>query len=1493
MRKLITCLMAFTLIVFQCLAQDFILQKDIAAFTKVRYSAVDWGDYNNDGYLDLLIAGHAGSSGDTRIYKNNGGNSFSHQADIALTGIYDGDVKWGDYDNDGDLDLVLTGWSIGGAVSQVYKNNGSNNFVLQSGIALTGLYKSSADWGDYDNDGDLDLLLSGYTGSERVSKIFRNNGNNSFTDQTGHGLTGISNGSAEFGDYDRDGDLDVLLSGTNGSSPETVIHRNDGNNSFTKMTGITLTNVQNSCAVWGDFDSDGYPDIILSGWTGGGNITKIYKNNGSGSYNEQGDITLPGLNLSSATWGDYDNDGNLDFIINGFHGVEGRVSKLFKNAGAGGFTEVGDETLTGISDGFSAWGDYDNDGALDLIITGDSSAQEVTWIYRNTISVSNTAPSAPDGLTSYIQGDTAYIRWNKSTDNETPQDGLTYNVYITGSDGDTLVGSMSDIATGFRRIAACGNAEHDTSRMITGLKDGIDYTWSVQSIDNGFMASAFAPEQHLGEAFTEQTDITLPGFSTGDLAWGDYDNDSYLDILLAGYGVSGRIAKVYRNNGNNTFTVQAGISIDPLYYGAVAWGDYNNDGYLDILQTGRNISADYFSKIYRNNGNNTFSEQTGISITGVSNGSVDWGDYNNDGNLDFIMKGLTESMDRICKIYKNNGDNTFTEQTNIILPGIDHGTIKWGDYNNDGYLDILINGSTGSENISKIYKNNGNNSFTEQTDIILIGLGTSSGSWGDYNNDGYLDILLTGGYGGPNKLSIVYRNNGNNSFTEQTGIVLTGVSDCSSSWGDYDNDGYLDIFLTGSNSLDTKVTMIYKNNGDNTFSELPAINLPGLTSSSVEWGDYDNDGDLDILLAGYNENVERIAKIYKNNAGVPNTPPSPPTGLSTESYSDSVRLSWNRATDNETPACGLSYNVYIYMEGGDTIWNSMSNNNTGHRKIPALGNTQSDTTWTIDNLEMGIYYWSVQSIDHGFAGSPFATEHSFTISPAPRPEATDKEACYGETVPDLTATGENIKWYSDEELLTLAGTGNNFSTGESEPGTYIYYATQTMYEIESEPDTVTLTIHQLPSADVTDSVNVSCFGMANGSATVTPSGGKAPYSYQWDDDDLTTDPIVTGLSGETWYHVTVTDSNSCTAIDSVILEAPESMIIDLEYSEKICPGSTDGTVSVNVSGGTPPYTFSWSNGGFLSTIEDLPSGTYKVTVTDDEGCIAIDSVTITELDTYAGPKICMVTVINHNQSWKNLIVWEKDYGEGIASYNIHRIGATDTVTIGTVSFDSLSVFVDLASEPELEPHIYLLSSTDSCGNQSPYSASHTTVHLRADSRVTGGVDLAWTPYRGFPVKNYEILRGSDRYDLAYFALSNPNILSKTDLNPPEGNIYYQVGAIPDAPCYPAAGKKKATLAYLNSMSNIEERSTTGIKEIITSPVKIYPNPFDNTTTIEFRNSENQSFTLCLTDISGKICRIIQNITDEVYVLKSGDLKAGIYFIELSGPEVYRARIIIE
>ncbi len=360
-----------------------------AGLTGVVFSSTAWGDYDSDGDLDVLLAGSDGSNAVSKIYRNDGAGVFTEIA-AGLAGVVRGSVAWGDYDSDGDLDVLLTGHTGSTVVSKIYRNNNGTGSFTDVGADLPGVAYSSVAWGDYDSDGDLDILLTGtLTDSTRISRIYRNDGSDDFTDIDA-GLPGVSVGSVAWGDYDSDGDFDILLSGDTDSGSISRIYRND-DGIFTDI-GAGLAGVGSGSAAWGDYDSDGDLDVLLSGGTGSGNlsISRIYRND-DGIFT---DIVagLTGVDYSSAAWGDYDSDGDLDILLSGDEGYY--VSKIYRNDGSGGFADSG-VGLTGAANGSVGWGDYDSDGDLDILLAGwDDHLDSVAEIYRNNSVNANVPPSA-------------------------------------------------------------------------------------------------------------------------------------------------------------------------------------------------------------------------------------------------------------------------------------------------------------------------------------------------------------------------------------------------------------------------------------------------------------------------------------------------------------------------------------------------------------------------------------------------------------------------------------------------------------------------------------------------------------------------------------------------------------------------------------------------------------------------------------------------------------------------------------------------------------------------------------------------------------------------------------------------------------------------------------------------------------------------------------------------------------------------------------------
>jgi photosystem II stability/assembly factor-like uncharacterized protein len=374
------------------------------------------------------------------------------------------------------------------------------------------------------------------------------------------------------------------------------------------------------------------------------------------------------------------------------------------------------------------------------------------------------------------------------------------------------------------------------------------------------------------EQFTRMTagEIVNDGGKSFGCSWSDYDNDGNLDLFVTNYfGKTNNF--LYRNKGDGTFakiTASDVVSENAGYRGC-SWGDYDNDSDLDLFVAhldGKNF-------LYKNGGNGILSKvPTGvIGNDGGGSMSGSWGDYDNDGNLDLFV---ANSGGQHNFLYKNLGNDTFMKDTTatIVRDGGNLQGCSWGDYDNDGDLDLFV----ANDGNNFLYRNNryrnnrpDSSGFTKITNGAIVTDGGSSigGSWGDYDNDGDLDLFVTNTGSNPSK-NFLYQNDGNGNFTK----IITGeiVNDPGfyhgSSWGDFDNDGDLDLFVANSGGEND---FLYQNNGNGTFTRIVQGDLVnnGGYSIGCSWGDYDNDGDLDLFVANYGTTsaVDENNFLYKNN----------------------------------------------------------------------------------------------------------------------------------------------------------------------------------------------------------------------------------------------------------------------------------------------------------------------------------------------------------------------------------------------------------------------------------------------------------------------------------------------------------------------------------------------------------------------------------------------------------------------------------------------------
>lgn len=475
--------------------------------------------------------------------------------------------------------------------------------------------------------------------------------------------------------------------------------------------------------------------------------------------------------------------------------------------------------------------------------------------------------------------------------------------------------------------------------------------------------------------FVEQKNIVLKGLNLGNISWIDYDNDGDLDLFYNGDNYPNKDVKLYKNN-NGTFDE---INIDSIVKtsdGSIDWGDYDNDGDMDLLITGINNNS--MSKIYQNN-NSSFKEVFKSTLNNVK-GSGIWGDYDNDGDLDIFLAGSG-----ISKIYQNT-NHSFVEVANENIIDLKGSTKNvWFDMDNDGDLDLIIYGENLEGNqLTWVYKNN-ENTFVEYFHTLPCYRYPGSVVCGDINNDGLLDIIVSGITAITNiPWTRIYLNTGSSFTLVYWGSIPAGMSDINDILGDYDNDGDLDLFITG-----TCWSILYKNYGDSFIEVLPN-NILNMGYSSATWGDYDNDGDLDLAILGSNidDQLHQIlnAKIYKNQSQKKNTTPNTPTNLQATPSGFDVTFTWDKASDAETPQDGLNYNLYLYKDGDTTFIRSpqaFTANHTlnGRNKIVSRGKIQYPSNgYKIKGLANGTYKWSIQAIDAGYKASAFATEGSFIIN---------------------------------------------------------------------------------------------------------------------------------------------------------------------------------------------------------------------------------------------------------------------------------------------------------------------------------------------------------------------------------------------------------------------------------------------------------------------------------------------------------------------------------
>ncbi|MCA9756862.1 MAG: VCBS repeat-containing protein [Candidatus Eisenbacteria bacterium] len=491
----------------------------------------------------------------------------------------------------------------------------------------------------------------------------------------------------------------------------------------------------------------------------------------------------------------------------------------------------------------------------------------------------------------------------------------------------------------------------------------------------------------------------------------DFDGDDDLDIAVFGYyvvynqSVEERLVLI-RNDGQLSQSEwefsYIDLPLDELYAGAsdMVWGDVDNDGDEDLI-----VGSFGKAVLYRNDEGTLVITDTVLPGYYEDNDQADFdlrsmsfADFDNDGDLDLLMPSVwdTELFEYRTVLLRNDGENG---TGGIVFSEVDagfastfHAQSAWADFDGDQDLDLLLVhvAPLTNEGFIRRYRNDGDGGVFVGEDILgALTIEHGEAQWGDYDDDGDFDILVAGHIkeldGSFTQTLRIYRND------DETYVPIE-VIECvpcdgwfditAATWADYDSDGDVDILMTGTYNSGSQIegrARVYANDGGvftDSGNDLPAPRAGGSRGGSFTWLDLDQDFDLDYFIAGEyfvpggNGLIEAQMHAYRNDGPGQNQRPGAPGNLAAVvGQGGTVALTWDPATDDQTPSAALTYDLGLYRNGVPL---------SSPRRLPEPGNLSAASEWTLSGLPDGAYTWTLRAVDSSYNGGPTA-EGAFHI----------------------------------------------------------------------------------------------------------------------------------------------------------------------------------------------------------------------------------------------------------------------------------------------------------------------------------------------------------------------------------------------------------------------------------------------------------------------------------------------------------------------------------
>ncbi len=1082
---------------------------------------LSWGDFNNDGLMDLAVMGErADGSSFTAIYQNKAGTL----TDLGLTNLplLNGDLKWADINNDGWLDLLAVGqFSTTKNRVQLFTNRKSF-FEITEPKTIPALKNSTIAFGDHDANGTNDLVIIGADSLNNPrSYLLNNDGKGNFVIDnyffTNNIIPAMCDGDIRFIDFDLDGDLDLIFAGSDKLDKETargiggikvntlldqkntINYINSSSFNITYVGGLNLSNAKFDL---GDVDNDGDMDIVLIGTNqnGGSNsvsspIVKMIKNlskenRSTNIYNNfinTQESVIDSVDRGSVKFADYNNDGLLDLGYSGSNKLGSPTTKILLNMGGfNNFDTVRNVALPQYSASTIAWADFDNTGTVDLIVAGENKGVSALSVFVNEQGENkNLPPNIPKALnvTDFGLG-RLMLSWTAPEDDRSVKNSLYYQIRIgTTAGGSEIMSVPVSKVNGKYKLLTSNTALISGNSYYLELLPG-KYYWSVMAIDNNYESSDYSEESSFSISypwkFVNQgglIDRRIPPVDNPAFAWADFNNDGLSDFIYLGSQsiFSSGPTGIYQNKKSKfekiTLTGLEGLT--GLKNIEVKCVDFNADGFIDIVIAGENPN-DFNStptfRVYQNQNNNfRFTDVTNrFAIPQpLKKPKIEFSDFDNDGYLDMVYGGIQTngagtvniykiSKDTLIKTIPNYAFKVTTLRNNLtqLINANDPQNIQFafGDLNKDKTIDLITTyEGAGFARFTDIYTNvfdsaTNSNLFTKFTGMTLPKIKNGKVDLVDFNNDGLLDVSMTGYATGIGEIFNVYQNN----YTKENGLNFVNVTTSGlkpvqnpkTTWGDYNGDGFPDVIFSGdrdgSGFITKMATSVKGASGFTQFNELTTFPFGNYSKLTPSMGDIAGDGQLGFVLVGsekdplyptslspsfrilqnvrndaskvvlpssnnqtnstgqkmsmslsakksFADDLEKIDEELSESTYIANLAPSKPElkNLNVMSKRDKnylVQFNWNKAKDDNTPSSGITYSLSIGTGYSTSdVVSVESDLATGVQKKPQDGNVGKDTSWQIA-LPPGKYYYSVQAVDASFAGSKFSDRKMFTLS---------------------------------------------------------------------------------------------------------------------------------------------------------------------------------------------------------------------------------------------------------------------------------------------------------------------------------------------------------------------------------------------------------------------------------------------------------------------------------------------------------------------------------